>query len=970
MAQNELQIILSAKTAGIEKSLQDADNRVRRTAKGIASYLNDSGDGAKSLQDALEGVEFGGLADGAKSAAKDVRGAFDKAGDDLKASFAKAGDSSFEPAVNGAKSAVKEFAAEAKKSFGEAGAAANKAKSDIGGVGSSLSELSNGIKNLSFNEALGQAGEFAQKLADASNAALGTVKESADGMRDFERSIKAAFTTLGDQKTIIQAGKDIRKTFGDAFEFDGIAEGAQAFTKFGASATEAAADLNRAAKVARADGKEIANTSEILAEAFSKDAFDAGIGERIRGELGIGGAALEKYGAKVDANKQLILEGIPAQDAFRVALRRLIDESERYGGVAQRTSDGLTKLQQEQDKLSQSAGEAYNDFRELASGPLTKLLELVNELPDGFKGLGLALGLTAGPAINLATQMAQLYTAGKLLTGGFAAVGTATAAAGTAVAGSTSLMATGAAEATAAFTAAQGGAEVAAVAAGGLATGIAAVGAAAIVAAIGVNEYNKGVIDAEQAQSDLLDTQSLAAVRYKDLGNIQRKSAADLIAEADALEDNGQRRAQYSKDILAYQQKVDNAREAGDKQAEASAQKELDLLEAARSASDARVTEEENNEAAVVNARKKAYDESAKFMEDYYARVKAEREKRAQEEEEAERGRLERLKALLEEEAALKKSAIALDRDGLSVNDSKIAALEKQLDAGKDVVKAISDEVKARAAAEKKLLDQEAALDRISIKQKANADAANEPDKGNREKIYANAGERESQLNRKLAADKAKIDAAADGRAKEATAKRAAQVKAAADKASKDAKEAAKKQAEDEAQLVEIVTEARAKSAEEAKTAAEERLQKLKDETAELEKQLEIIKGGADEKKKQQGFDSTIQGGAQSVADAFGTNASGFGESRKARTPDGASAADIQAKIQRNKAEQFRQERDLRATAAPAGPPLPSAADLAMVAKLDQLLKLGQSFASGVNRPSNTGAAFSRGANRTDGISN
>ncbi len=969
MAENRLEIILSAKTTGIEKSLADVDARVRKTAKGISGYLSDSGDGAKELQDALKGVEFGTLADGAKSAAKDVRGAFDKTGDDLKASFAKAGDSSFEPAVNGAKSAVKEFAAEAKKGFAEAGAAADKAKSDIGGVDSSLSELSAGIKNLNFNEALGQAGDFAQKLADASNAALGTVKESADGMRDFERSIKAAFVTLGDQKTIIQAGKDIRKTFGEDIKFEGIAEGAQAFTKFGASAKQAAADLNRAAKVARADGKEIANTSEILAEAFSKDAFDAGIGERIRGELGIGGAALEKYGAKVDANKQLILEGIPAQEAFRVALRKFIDESERYGGVAQRTSDGVTKLQQEQDKLSQSAGEAFNNFRDLAAGPLTKLLQLVNELPDGVKGLGLALGLAAGPALGLAAQLAQVYTAGKILTGGLTAISAASATAGTAVAGSTSLMATGAAEATAAFTAAQGGATAAATAAGGLAVGIAAVGAAAIVAAVGVNEYNKGVIDAEQAQSDLLDTQSLAAVRYKDLGNIQRKSAADLIAEAAAIEDNGQRRAQYSKDLLAYQQKVDDAREAGDKQAEASAQKELDLLEAARSASDARVTEEENNEAAVVAFRKKAYDESAKFMEDYTAKAKVEAEKRAAAEEEAERGRIERLKALLEEEAALKRSSIALDRDGLSVNDSKIAALEKQLDAGKDVTKQIGEEVQARAAAEKKLLDQEAALDRIAIKQKANADAAAEPDKANREKIYANAGEREAQLNRKLAADKAKIDAAADGRAKEANAKRAAQVKATADKAAKDAKEAAKKQAEDESQLVEIVTEARAKSAEEAKTAAEERLQKLKDETAELEKQLEIRKAADDDKKKQ-GFDSTIQGGAQSVADAFGKNSSGFGESRKTRTPDGQSATDIQAKISRNKAEQFKQEKDLRALSTPAGPPLPSTADLAMVAKLDQLLKLGQSFFSASNRPNNTGAAFSRSANRTDGISN
>lgn len=420
MAENKLEIILSAKTAGIEKSLADVEQRVRRTAKGIGqAFVNSAGEVAE-LGNALDGVEFQKVATEAKAAAATVTKSFDKAGADLKQAFAASGGE-IPASMARAKAAVADFASTAKSDLAKVGAAGQDTADKLDSIG-------NAVDSINLANLADAAVELAEGFRDAAEAARDALSEAGDGLLAYESRVKAAFEDTSSQEKVIKAGRDIKDVYGKAFELDSIGEGAQAFKRFGADADEAALGIKRAAAVAKAESKDFGGVADILAEAFSKDAFDAGVFEQIRGELGIGGQALKAYGAAVDDTGKVLADTKAQQEAAQKALAAYIDTNSRYAGAADRTKTAYSQAQTEVEKFKNQAAEGFNELREGLAEVALPFLKVLNSFPEGFTTaaagfalitpavVGFAIGL--GKVITISRRAAGLVGGGKPGSGG------------------------------------------------------------------------------------------------------------------------------------------------------------------------------------------------------------------------------------------------------------------------------------------------------------------------------------------------------------------------------------------------------------------------------------------------------------------------------------------------------------------------------------------------------------------------
>ena len=1086
MPENRIEIAITARDADFRRSMDQMRKEASETGAHISKAFESASGGAYKLEDALDSLEFQDVAEEAKKTSLAVTKAFDKAGADVKKSFDEASDNQLAESLVKAQAAVSKFSSAARADLAKVGDGLADAKGEV-------DQLAEGIKQMNFGQAAERAAEFGEKLADAASQAAGVFTEAGDSFREFERNVKAAYATVGEQDVIIAAGKTIKDTFGDKVELDGISEGSAEFRKFGASATEAAQNLQRAAKVAVAESKGIGEVSSLLAEAFSKDAFDAGITEELRSQLGIGGEALKQFGAKVDENNKVLAEGAEAQAAFQQALAAYIDENERYAGVADRVRDSQAKAQAEIDKFNRSVGETTTSIKGFVAEHATPFLEVFNQLPDSVKGgigaVALFTASLAGPIAQIGQLIATVQLAkgaqglgglSKSLTeaaskmtaslGGAAAAatatGTAVAEAGAAGAAGTAALATGAVEAEVAVGALGAEAATAGTVVVSLGAAIAAVGAILIAGAAIINERNKGLIDAEKAEQALIATQSKAILKYKEHIQWTKASAEAIKGEVDALQGNTDKRIALTEAIGLKEQELDNARKSGDNALVFKLENELKALRGYRNDVDA-----EN--AALVESDKKRYQAAAEAFQSFKKAVaegkggtnqdqanalerlipnldgtaideakaqlrqlneaivadriealqkvaaadaasgdqlktqarallneyEIQGQKRIEIEEQVEAAaqaldeqRAQRRRALAQEELDLRRSALALEAGKADVADAEIHALEGKLEKGENVRAELERELKGRAENAKHLLDAEATLDRIAIKEKAIADAAADPE--NAGKIQELAAERERQLNEKVAQDKAKVDrqlateqeavatkVAAIAKKKADTEKEAAAKKleleskhanlaiqsfenqrqaqqatfderrrqyeeevalganrtaelAKLDEEEAKARKAAiieetnlaidgiKKRAEAEKagksaadrdvidkQAGVDIERARQQAKAETNALVDKSLTLLREQTAEELKQLDILKQKNDEKKKGQAFDlgSTFATGAQSVEDAFGTNSSGIGISRRDResseavTEDGRTQAELERSIARRR---------------------------------------------------------------------
>jgi hypothetical protein len=165
-------------------------------------------------------------------------------------------------------------------------------------------------------------------------------------------------------------------------------------------------------------------------------------------------------------------------------------------------------------------------------------------------------------------------------------------------------------------------------------------------------------------------------------------------------------------------------------------------------------------------------------------------------------------------------------------------------------------------------------------------------------------------------------------------------------------------------------------------------LQTLKDQTAELIKQKKLLEDQNTERKK----GATFQGGAQSVEDAFNSNLSGLGVSRRANK-DGETPEDIQKKIDRNLGIINSKEnagktpsaptngfgvsrKDAAAAAAEAAKPQVDAGTAQVITLLTALIAETKAQTGALKskankpdrKPSDDGKTFTRRFDRTDGI--
>lgn len=352
-------------------------------------------------------------------------------------------------------------------------------------------------------------------------------------------------------------------------------------------------------------------------------------------------------------------------------------------------------------------------------------------------------------------------------------------------------------------------------------------------------------------------------------------------------------------------------------------------------------------------------DTRAKAEEQLTATIQAESDKRAAAAEK-----------LAQREVELKKSAIA-QQAALAKDSPELTALQHRLDKGEDVVLQIKAETVAQNAKLKTLADEEAALDKITIKRKALADIKADP--GNASKIQEQAAEEQRQLDERTAAAKAKLDAdlaaknqglderrakiqqdsqkkQADNAVKEVELKKqvleeeqagvsdiyaqrrknledlaalgkdtSRELQALEQQRLKDEETAINKRlalAKEEISLKQKAADIGATPAEkelhvrqaqlevekairqarnDLQAVTDQDLAKLKEKTSELQKQYDIMVKQTDEKKKQQGFDTTF--GTTYGLDQFNDNVGGFGKGRNQQE-----LSDLKTQITRNQA--------------------------------------------------------------------
>lgn len=1030
--QNRLEIILSAKRDGLTRGLRAAEQDAKKAASSISKALESSGDGAAVLVKAIEGVDdaFAKSADEGEKALDNLADASSKAGKELREAFIKSGKS-----IDEAEQDVKALVGDIRK-LSQARSDVQGLKKEFDDLGKEIGDSQKLLDGLNLQNALQGVEHFADKISEVGKVFKDTAGES----RKLERDIKLTFSNPKEAEKYAKAVKDLQNQYGDLIEdTDGLGLAIKRLDTLNAASTK---NLERITKLALDSGKGFDDAAddvgEFLASIDSGNADFEILGETLRSNFGIAGEALREYGAEVDLNGKLIADTREQQEKAQRALKRYIDESERFADISTRNKDAQAKLGDEFGKFRREVGENIDAFQELAAEALLPVLEGLNNLSPGFKkavaGAALLAPAVAGTAVAGLNAVA-VYSA---LTGKTVTMAAAKTAASRAAIGLSGALRTAGSSAASLLT---------------VAGGFPAVFAAAGIALFSIKKASDGYVEAleqaDKAHASLLQTQAEAIRQDKEILKIRRLSVEEIRKQTDAIVDLYDKRIfatsalkealdalteaeQNGGDVEAAKKRVEEARklrnEIDKSNAQAVArQKELAKAEKQRfkEAQDAYKQFKSDYDNGVFDSEKKALasletlavglsgpaaktaekdardlrgkildveldglkkkiaaekvsaEESKAILDNLLRRYQANADARAKAEESVDEAnkavldrREERLKALLQRELNLEKAAIAQKR-ALLDGSGEFGSLEKRLEKGEDVIAQAKREVQEREKNLAKLLDEEAALERIAIQRQEAADIKADP--ANTERIQKLAAEQQRQLNATVEDEKRKLseqtiqqvsaleDKAAKGREKKlkdalslekqrldlvkqtaeeeiagtesAFALRrelleqqgalgqdvSAQLRDLAKEESEAAQGAAKKRLELAKEEIKLRQEAADVGAtpEQQKLNAQQALldlqkaqrvereaqqavvdqdtQKLKDQTAELVKQLDLLKKQKNERTT--GFDTSF-GSLSSVADINNTPA-GFGVKRSERDTE-TQIKDVEKKIERN----------------------------------------------------------------------
>lgn len=1030
--QNRLEIILSAKRDGLTRGLRAAEQDAKKAASSISKALESSGDGAEALVKAIETVDdaFAKSANEGEKALDALADASTKAGKELREAFQKSGKS-----IEEAEQSVTALVGDIRK-LAQAKSDVQGLKKEFDDLGKEIGDSQKLLDGLNLQNALQGVEHFADKISEVGKVFKDTAGES----RKLERDIKLTFSNPKEAEKYAKAVKDLQNQYGDLIEdTDGLGLAIKRLDTLNAASTK---NLERITKLALDSGKGFDDAAddvgEFLASIDSGNAdFDI-LGQTLRANFGIAGEALRDYGAEVDLNGKLIADTREQQEKAQRALKRYIDESERFADISTRNKDAQAKLGDEFGKFRREVGENIDAFQELAAEALLPVLKALNDLSPGFKATVAGAALLAPAVAGTAVAGLNAVAVYSALTGKTVTMAAAKTAASRAAIGLSGALRTAGSSAASLLT---------------VAGGFPAVFAAAGIALFSIKKASDGYVEAleqaDKATTNLLRTEELAIRRNKDLLAIRRQSISELKAQASEESDLYKRRQLAQEAVLSAEIALREVERSGGNtdaakerlkaakefrreidvgiREQAKATKELAKAEKQRfkEAQDAYKQFKSDYDNGVFDSEKKALaslealavglsgpaaktaekdardlrgkildveleglkkkiaaekvsaEESKAILDNLLRRYQANADARAKAEESVDEAnkavlerREERLKALLQRELNLEKAAIAQKR-ALLDGSGELGSLEKRLEKGEDVIAQAKREVQEREKNLAKLLDEEAAIERIAIKRQEAADIKADP--GNTEKIQELAAEQLRQLNASVEEEKRKLgaatvsqisaleDKAAKGREKKLKdalsleKQRLDLVKATAEEElagtesafalrrelleqqgalgqdvssqlrdlAREEAEAAQGAAKKRLELAEKEIKLRQEAADVGASPEQQRLnaqqalldlqkaqriereaqqavvdqdtQKLKDQTAELIKQLDLLKKQKDERKT--GFDTSF-GGLSSVAD-INNSPAGFGVKRSERDTE-TQIKDVEKKIERN----------------------------------------------------------------------
>lgn len=290
-----------------------------------------------------------------------------------------------------------------------------------GQANKSAKDTSAALEKLSVAELADRLTAVASKIGEMGRQ----FTDAAAQADDLADSLKGAFGEAAD--SVANLSQELGTGFG-VFSPEEVGEAAKAMQNLGNYSEEA---LRRIVNAAAGSDKSVSG----LAEAFSKfDKFaNAETLKPLREQIGASDEDLHKFGATVDETGKVLLETEAQIQAAKDALAKFTDS--KYGNALEQMADPLAKAKGEFTLFQQEVGKSVIELEESFGPALLSATEYLRGLPEGMKafiGVGSqavgTLGNFAGGAIQLG---ANLKLMGVTMTG----VQSAASAAMTAVLG-------------------------------------------------------------------------------------------------------------------------------------------------------------------------------------------------------------------------------------------------------------------------------------------------------------------------------------------------------------------------------------------------------------------------------------------------------------------------------------------------------------------------------------------------------
>lgn len=1100
MAENRLDIIVGAKDDQFRQSMRRLSQEAKAAGDSAAAALTAAG---KTSETAFDGAgeaarEMGRQTELALEAAQ-------KEAQDLSATLAKTFSGKESDRL---KSALGELEGSLREVGSDGQAALARVEKALNEVKAAAQEAADASDEIADSLSLANAAEGASRLAGALGKLKGSLDTVSGQSRNVDIALRKAFTNPADVQKYTAVIEDLAAKF-EGLDVENTVQGIRLLERSGVASEKNIRLLSNAAQALGKDFEGLADPFGEFMAGVGKGA-DLGAFEELRVLLGLGADKMRELGAVVKDGK-ILGDTPEQIRLANEAMIRYLETNERFQGVSERSQDNIAKLNTEIGKFTTEVGKGANVIKNEMAGALLEYAEGLNSLSPGTKAaIGgaaeLAVGVSSAGAKVLEIA-AYASLAAPALGGAFTkALGLARTGA-TAAAGAIAGVGAGALAMGAGIAVAVGGLVLIAKSAYDARQATKDLEAAELSlldtqtrAAEKTKEFTRfreASVKAIRAETDAIKEQGrqrvaiTAAIQQKEDAANKARSQGDetwakqLEKEAGLLRGVRSEYDQSTAAQVAAQERVKKAEadrfaatSAAFKTFKADVSKGLydtaeaqlrelnslignlkgDELQEARQARkgilDGMLADEVDTLKKIAQEQDLSAREVKARLSQLLSQYEATGDKRkAFEKDGAEfakaldQERYDRLRALQQSDLDLKRSGLELQKSAAEASGGEVDALQRKLDAGEDVVKQLERELAGRAENAKRLLEEEATIERIAIKRAANDARANEPNKDNRLEISKQEAEQQRQLDQKLAQDKAAIDRQLAKDSEAVTKKRAdyetaqakkrheleqkradltlqtydqerqaaedlyqkkrkqleeqaamgANVAAQLKKLDDDRAKALKKEIEDrlaleidainkrvtaenaaggltqaekdlniqKAQLE--IQKAKTQATKDTETVVNANLDLLKQETAELVKQRDLIIAANKEKGKgrKDGFDSTIQGGAQSVEDAFSGNSSGWGVGRRDRDAqaagDGPTVEELDKEIARRRAQAANAEALRRRTegdttkapqwgdgAAPPGrapapdaPPAVASADLApLVAATNQQTQL------------------------------